>query len=664
MSTAQRAWFDSIAAAFGARYDTRPAFAERRALFVEAGRAALARAPHPAPLHPAPESPAQAPARPRCLDIGCGPGTIALALAEEGIELTGVDSSAAMIAQARAAARARGSAADGPAAASGGGDGRAGSCTFFEEELEAFLARPAAQGERRPLLIVCSSVLEYLPDPAAALRAMCARLAPSGTLAVSLPNRRSLLRRLEPFAQRLVPRASRYLDQLGGAAHTAARSRLDVEGALRIARDCGLSCAGVRHFGFPNLAGGLLKTVSGSAAVGTLSLLTLVAPGRASQVQRPLRIYVNATSARLGGGVTVMKHLLPALAARDGGRHTWTVAVRAEVAARIDPGLPRVALVSPRGSGGRLRPLWEQAGLPAEARGADLIFAPAGVASLAATRPQVLMLQNLAPFDASVLQRAGARERVRLLLLRELAIGSARRAKAVLFISAYARAAILPQLGIDPARARTVHLGRDPAFAPAAAARAKPLLARLGIAEPYLLCVSDFYRYKNLVELVEGFARARGSLSPEATLVLAGAEPDRAYAREVREAARRAGVAGSVRFLGPVPYADLPPLYAAAQLFVFPSSCESFPNILIEALASGAPTLSSRAGPMPELAGDGADYFDPFDPDAIAACLARACGDAAGRAALSLRGQARAARYSWDATALGVLSALEKAAAE
>ena len=639
MSTAQRAWFDSIAAGFGARYDTRPAFVQRRAHFVEAGRAALARAPQSV--------------GPRCLDIGCGPGAIALSLAALGFEVTGVDSSGAMVEQARAAFQKEGLAANDLGRAS------AGSCTFLEEDLESFLARSPAQPQDRPLLIVCSSVLEYLPDPAAALRAMCGLLGPSGTLAVSLPNRRSLLRRLEPFAQRLVPREARYLGRL--------ENRLDVDSALEIARECGLACASVRHFGFPNLAGGLLKTLSGSAAIGTLSLLTLVhaeAPAQHHPAQRPLRIFVNATSARLGGGITVLQNLLPALGALDGGLHSWTVAARPQLAARIDPGLARIRLISPRGAQGALRPLWEQAALPTLARTADVIFAPAGVASLAARRPQVLMLQNLAPFDEGVLRRAPARKKVRLLLLRELAIRSARRAKTVLFISEYAKAAILPQLGIDPARARTVYLGRDPAFTPAAAARAPRVLLRLGIARPYLLCVSDFYFYKNLVELVVGFARARRSLFPEAMLVLAGAESDRAYARRVRETASREGVSDRVRFLGLVDYADLPPLYAASSLFLFPSTCESFPNILVEALASGAPTLSSRAGPMPELAGAGAEYFDPFDPDDIAACIGRACGDGAARAALASRGVARAARYSWKTTAAGVLSALEEAARE
>jgi glycosyltransferase involved in cell wall biosynthesis len=111
--------------------------------------------------------------------------------------------------------------------------------------------------------------------------------------------------------------------------------------------------------------------------------------------------------------------------------------------------------------------------------------------------------------------------------------------------------------------------------------------------------------------------------------------------------------------LGQIPYDQLPPLYAAASMFLFPSTCENFPNILIEAMASGVPTLASRLGSMPEIAADGADYFDPFNTEEIAVQIGRYWSDESARASLRERGLRQSQRYSWNTTARTLLGILE-----
>jgi glycosyltransferase involved in cell wall biosynthesis len=98
-------------------------------------------------------------------------------------------------------------------------------------------------------------------------------------------------------------------------------------------------------------------------------------------------------------------------------------------------------------------------------------------------------------------------------------------------------------------------------------------------------------------------------------------------------------------------------------MFLFPSTCENFPNILVEAMASGVPTLASRLGSMPEIAGDGADYFDPFNADEIAAQIGRYWADESARASLRERGIRYSQRYSWDETARNLLGILRGACA-
>ncbi len=311
-----------------------------------------------------------------------------------------------------------------------------------------------------------------------------------------------------------------------------------------------------------------------------------------------------------------------------------------------------------------MRLFWEQVALPVQALigNADVIFSPANVAVLGAPVPQVLMFQNLVPFAPEVIRRRRESAKFRFFVLRAFGILSSRLARRVVFIANAQREAILPWLGVAASKTATVYLGHDPAFSPRAIAAAPGLLRRLGLTQPYLLSVSQVYHYKNLVELVRAFARATTRLPSDVKLALAGAEHERRYAALVRRTIRDAGLGDRVKVLGHVPYHDLPPLYAAASQFVFPSTCESFPNILIEALASGVPVLSSRCCSMPELAGDAAVYFDPFDPEEMGRQIVTVWEDAALARSLSEKGIARAERYSWDRTAVKILELLETAA--
>ncbi len=376
-----------------------------------------------------------------------------------------------------------------------------------------------------------------------------------------------------------------------------------------------------------------------------------------------MEIRVNAASAALGGGVTVLRCLLPAFIEADGGRHHYTVVGRAEVQSQIDPHHQRVDYVATWVGNHSLaaRVVSEQLTLPVRAalRGADVLFSPANLAVWGSPVPQLLMFQNLSPFTPHAVQSRSTRGKARLLALRSLGVVSAKLADRVVFISHAQREVILPWLGIAAERSSTVHLGRDSAFSPAAKAQAPALLRELGLPERYLLCVSQFYRHKNLVELVRGFALAVPSLPDDVQLVLAGAPHDPWYFGEVQRVIKEKGLEQRVRLLGHLPYEHLPPLYAGAALLLFPSSCESFPNVLIEGLSSGVPVLSSSLCSMPELAQDGALYFDAFSPPDIADKIVRIWRDPTEQARLRRAGVHASARFSWRETASELLQLLE-----
>ena len=95
-------------------------------------------------------------------------------------------------------------------------------------------------------------------------------------------------------------------------------------------------------------------------------------------------------------------------------------------------------------------------------------------------------------------------------------------------------------------------------------------------------------------------------------------------------------------------HADLVRLYHDADAFVFASSCENMPNILLEAMAAGLPIASSNRGPMPEILGDAGVLFDPESVDDVEVALATLVNDHDSRTRWASDAYERASQYSWS----------------
>jgi glycosyltransferase involved in cell wall biosynthesis len=173
--------------------------------------------------------------------------------------------------------------------------------------------------------------------------------------------------------------------------------------------------------------------------------------------------------------------------------------------------------------------------------------------------------------------------------------------------------------------------------------------ARYDLPPRFVLFVGTVEPRKNLARLAAAVAR----LGEPTPLVVAGADG-------WGGAAEAAGAAGAdVHFVGFVDPADLPALYALATVFAYPSEWEGFGLPVAEAMAHGAPVVTSRGVSTEEVAGGAAVLVEPTDVDDIARGLADAFRDAA---ALRERGLARAAELSWDVTADRTVAAYRDAA--
>lgn len=210
-------------------------------------------------------------------------------------------------------------------------------------------------------------------------------------------------------------------------------------------------------------------------------------------------------------------------------------------------------------------------------------------------------------------------------------------------------------------RIRVLYSGVDERFRPQVPEESRARVRELTGGKPYLLSVSTIQPRKNYARLIDAFARLVGDARAQiadAVLVIAGSKGW--MYEEVFESVRRFDLAKRVIFPDFFSDADLPALYAGATLFVYPSLYEGFGLPVAEAMACGAPVVTSNASSLPEVAGDAALYFEPRDVNAMAQAMQRALNDEALRADLRAKGLEQAKMFSWEKAARELLASFKE----
>ena len=306
---------------------------------------------------------------------------------------------------------------------------------------------------------------------------------------------------------------------------------------------------------------------------------------------------------------------------------------------------------------------YEQVTLPGLLRRGkiEVVFCPANTMPFAAAMPAVATFQNAAPFCERLSEQGlGVGYRVRFALLGLAMRITASRARRVIFVSRYFQKLFEGRHGFEPERGVVIYRTVPGTYS------AGVVALPAGVRAPFILNVSHAYPYKNLVELVRGFAQSTGRLRPDVQLVIAG-DHESTYGRRVREEIRTLGIADRVLLTGPVAPEAVEALLRGCEFFVFPSTCENCPTALIEAIAAGVPIVCSDAGVMPEIAGDAAVYFDGRSPSSISEAIVRLEESETTRAELRRRCAAACERFptpaaAADATLAAILHAGERGA--
>lgn len=281
----------------------------------------------------------------------------------------------------------------------------------------------------------------------------------------------------------------------------------------------------------------------------------------------------------------------------------------------------------------------------ARKKGCNIIFVPGG-SFTTSFRPVVTMSQNLLPFESKELFRFGLSfKAIKLLLLRCIQSNSFKKATGIIFLTTYAKKAVCTITGKLSGQTSIIPHGIDERFF--LTPKPQKPIEQYSEKNPFrLLYVSIVDMYKHQWHVVEAVEQLRRQGFPVCLDLIGPAYPP-ALNRLKKVLNKYDAESSYLNYIGPVSYKELYKYYAAADIFIFASSCENMPNILLEAMASGLPIACSKLGPMPEILGDAGVYFDPESAESMASSLIKLIESPQLRYENSNQSFTKAKHYSW-----------------
>ena len=290
--------------------------------------------------------------------------------------------------------------------------------------------------------------------------------------------------------------------------------------------------------------------------------------------------------------------------------------------------------------------------------GVELLHVPSPFAPTPCSVPLVSTIHDIAPF----LYPTALPTRMRLRYKRQFR-RTVEEANRIITVSRITYSALGVYAGVDQTKARVIHNGVSGRFKPVTDAKAlKAARSRHSLPDHYAFWVGDLRPEKNLPFLVQAWARLREQTKDVPMLVLAGRK--RGEFRKVQDEVRKHGLESAVMFSGFIPDDDLPSVYSAASVFVFPSLYEGFGLPPLEAMACGTPCVVSNSSSLPEVTGTAALLFNPTSHEGFVDCMNKVLTQPDLMETLRQAGLRQASLFSWKTAAEETLQVYREAIAD
>ena len=241
-------------------------------------------------------------------------------------------------------------------------------------------------------------------------------------------------------------------------------------------------------------------------------------------------------------------------------------------------------------------------------------------------------------------------------------ISSLRRSSALLAISDSSRNEALSALKFDPNFVANISSGCDQRFRVVEISNSQRsvILNKFGVSRKFFMYTGGADERKNLIRLIQAFAILPNDLRSKSQLLLVGKIPD-ACVEELVQEGRKVGLSSDeILFGGYVSDLELMRLYSLCLAFVFPSLHEGFGLPPLEAMACGAPVITSNLTSLPEVVGREDAMFDPLSVSSISNKMKQVLTDERFRADLAQYGLERVKEFSWDRSAELAIKVMEK----
>ena len=308
---------------------------------------------------------------------------------------------------------------------------------------------------------------------------------------------------------------------------------------------------------------------------------------------------------------------------------------------------------------GDSKALWDQWAVPRACRRLrpDVILHPKFTVPLLSATPAVMVLHGADWFLPDAAQFYTRLDRAYMRVFMPLYL---RKARVAISVSQLTTDDFVRIFRLPPGKVRTVYFGPARHFRritdPAALEKVRQ---HYGLPERYIFTLTKVGggERKNIRGVFEAYARLHGRVPHK--LVVGGKDCER-FREEY--GIPRDGWGRDVLFPGWLDQADLPAIYSASDLYLYPSNQEAFPIPLTEAMACGTPIVTSRVNGLEEIAGSAALLVDPRDPEEIASTVLRVLSESALAARLAAAGLERSRTFSWEACARRTLEILEEVA--